>query len=109
MTTSSLIEANPALIQSFTNAIYKGLLWCQEHSSAEIAEVIHPQFPETDLDTLTAIIERYRTQDTWCFHPLMEESSLDLIQDILQFSGTLEDRISYQDAIVTSFAQNAAR
>ena len=107
MTTSSLIEKNPELIQGFTDATYKGLLWCQEHTSAEIAEVIHPQFSETDLDTLTTIIERYRSQDTWIDHPLMEESSLDLIQDILQLSGTLEDRISYEDAVVTTFSQNA--
>lgn len=108
MTTSSLIEENPELIQGFTNAIYKGLLWCQEHSSAEIAEVIHPQFSETDLSTLTTIIERYRSQNTWIEHPLMKEPSLDLIQDILQLSGTLEERIPYEDAVVTTFAQNAA-
>lgn len=109
MTTSSLIEKNPELIQSFTNAMYKGLLWCQDHTSAEIAEVIHPQFSETDLTTLTTIIERYRLQDTWIQHPHMEESSLDLIQDILQLSGTLEQRIAYEDVVVTTFAQQAAK
>ena len=108
MTTSSLIEKKPELIQGFTNAIYKGLSWCQTHTSAEIAEVIHPQFSETDLTTLTTIIERYRSQDTWIDHPLMKESSLDLIQDILQHAGTLEERISYENAVVTTFAQNAA-
>ena len=108
MTTSSLIEDNPELIQSFTNAIYKGLIWCQEHTSAEIAEVIHPQFSETDPTALEAIIERYRSQDTWIDHPLMEESSLELIQDILQFSGTLDRRIPYEDTVVTDFAENAA-
>lgn len=108
MTTSSLIEKNPELIQSFTNAMYKGLIWCQEHTSDEIAEVIHPQFAETDPETLSAIIERYRSQNTWIDHPLMEESSLNLIQDILQLSGTLDQRISYKDVVITNFAQDAA-
>ncbi len=108
MTTSSLMEDNPELIQSFTNAIYKGLIWCQDHTSAEIAEVIHPQFTETDVETLTTIVERYRSQDTWIDHPLMEETSLELIQDILQFSGTLDQRISYENVVVTEFAENAA-
>ena len=31
----------------------------------EIAEVIAPQFAETDLDTVTAIVKRYYDQDTW--------------------------------------------
>ncbi len=108
MSTSSLMEDKPELIQSFTNAVYKGLLWCQDHTSAEIAEVIHPQFSETDVETLTTIVERYRSQDTWIDHPLMEEASLELIQDILQFSGTLDRRISYEDVVVTNFAENAA-
>ncbi len=108
MSTSSLMEDKPELIQNFTNAVYKGLLWCQDHTSAEIAEVIHPQFSETDVETLTTIVERYRSQDTWIDHPLMEEPSLELIQDILQFSGTLDQRISYEDAVVTTFAENAA-
>ncbi len=108
MTTSSLMEENPELIQSFTNAIYKGLIWCQDHTSAEIAEVIHSQFTETDVETLTTIVERYRSQDTWIDHPLMEETSLELIQDILQFSGTLDQRISYENVVVTEFAENAA-
>ena len=107
MTTSSQIEQNPELIQGFTNAIYRGLLWCQQHSSAEIAEVIHPQFSETDPEVLAGIIERYRSQDTWIDHPLMKSESLDLIQDILQFSGTLDKRIPYEDAVVTTFAEAA--
>lgn len=107
MTTSSQIEQNPELIQGFTNAIYRGLLWCQQHSSAEIAEVIHPQFSETDPEVLAGIIERYRSQDTWIDHPLMKPESLDLIQDILQFSGTLDKRIPYEDAVVTTFAEAA--
>lgn len=108
MTTSSLIEENPELIQAFTNAIYKGLVWCQEHTSAEIAEVIQPQFSETDPETLTAIIERYRSQDTWIQHPLMKEEALELIQDILQLSGTLDQRIAYEDVVVTDFAKAVA-
>lgn len=108
MSTSSFMEDNPELIQSFTNAVYKGLIWCRNHSSAEIAEVIHPQFSETDLETLTAIVDRYRSQDTWIAHPLMEETSLTLIQDILEFSGTLDHRIAYEDVVVTGFAEKAA-
>lgn len=106
--TSSKLKNDPDLIQRFTNAIYKGQLWCQEHTSAEIAEVIHPQFSETDVETLTGIIERYRSQDTWTATPLMSEDSLTLIQDILEFSGTLSHRIDYSNAVTTTFAEKAA-
>ena len=34
----------------------------QIHTPQEIASVIAPQFPETDLKTITAIVNRYYTQ-----------------------------------------------
>ena len=39
--------------------------YVQSHSPEEIAQVISPQFPETDIDTLTTIVKRYYEQDTW--------------------------------------------
>ena len=44
----SFIEKHPDVIQGFTNAIQKGLDYVNSHTSSEIAEVIAPQFPETD-------------------------------------------------------------
>lgn len=35
------------------------------HTPAEIAQVIKPQFDDTDMETLTAIVKRYQEQDTW--------------------------------------------
>lgn len=104
---TSKIQKDPALLQSFTNAIYRGQIWCSQHTAAEIAATIQPQFSETPLETLTSIIERYQSQDTWAVNPVMTSESLDLIQDILQFSGTLDSRISYSDIIYTDFAQKS--
>ena len=42
-----------------TNAIYKGMIWTQNHSSEEIAKSVKPQFPDTDDDVLIALINRY--------------------------------------------------
>ena len=59
------MEKNPEIIQKFTNALQKGMEYVQSHTPEEIAEVIAPQFAETDLDTVTAIVKRYYDQDTW--------------------------------------------
>ena len=61
----SYIKKHPDIIQGFTNAIQKGLDYVNSHTSKEIAEVIAPQFPETDLATITTIVDRYKSQDTW--------------------------------------------
>ena len=44
--------------------------------------MIAPQFPETDLKTITAIVNRYYTQDTWKADLIFEKESFELLQDI---------------------------
>lgn len=61
----SYLESNPDLIQSFTNALQKGMDYVNSHTPEEIAKAIQPQFEETDLDTITKIVTRYYEQDTW--------------------------------------------
>ena len=46
---TSYMEKNPEIIQKFTNALQKGMEYVQSHTPEEIAEVIAPQFAETDL------------------------------------------------------------
>ncbi|MCT4544859.1 MAG: ABC transporter substrate-binding protein, partial [Vallitalea sp.] len=65
MAEKSYIKANPEIIQKFTNAIYKGQIWVDEHTPEEIAQVIHPQFKDTDNKLLVQIITRYKDQGTW--------------------------------------------
>ena len=89
----SYIEEHPYVIQGFTNALQKGMDYVQAHTPEEIAAVIEPQFPETDLKTITTIVTRYYDQDTWKSNLIFEESSFDLLQDILESAGELAERV----------------
>ncbi|MEE1315416.1 MAG: ABC transporter substrate-binding protein [Faecalimonas sp.] len=104
----SYIEKNKDAIQGFTNALQKGMDYVQTHTPEEIAEVIQPQFKETDLDTLTKIVTRYYEQDTWKADLVFEKESFELLQDILESAGELEKRASYEDLVTTDFAKKAA-
>ncbi|GAA0797802.1 ABC transporter substrate-binding protein [Faecalicatena orotica] len=105
----SYIEKNPDVIQGFTNALQKGMDYVQSHTPEEIAEVIEPQFPETDLKTITTIVTRYYDQDTWKDNLVFEEDSFNLLQDILESAGELEQRAPYADLVTTEFAEKAAK
>ncbi len=105
----SFIDENPDLIQGFTDALQRGMDYVQNHTPEEIAEIIEPQFPETDLETITTIITRYYDQDTWKSNLIFEESSFDLLQDILESAGELEERAPYEDLVTTTFAAKAAQ
>ncbi len=104
----SYIEKNPEVIQSFTNALQKGMDYVQSHSASEIAKVIAPQFEETDPDTVTTIVDRYASQNTWKNDLIFEEDSFDLLQNILEEAGELDERVPYADLVDTTFAQQAA-
>lgn len=105
----SFIEKNPETIQAFTNALQKGMDYVQSHSAEEIATIIKPQFAETELDTITTIVERYASQDTWKSDLIFEEESFTLLQNILDEAGELEKRVPYEDLVDTTFAAKAAQ
>lgn len=105
----SYLEKNKDTVQAFTNALQRGMDYVQTHSPEEIAKVIAPQFKETDLETLTTIVARYYEQNTWKKDLVFEESSFDLLQNILEDAGVLEERVPYKDLVNTDFAKEAAK
>ena len=105
---TSYMEKNPDIMQKFTDALQKGMDYVQSHTPEEIAEVIEPQFPETDLDTITAIVKRYYDQDTWKENLVFGQDGFELLQDILEDAGELKERTPYTELVNTEFAQNAS-
>lgn len=105
---TSFIEENPEIIQKFTNALQKGMEYVQSHTPEEIAAMIEPQFPETDLETITTIVKRYHDQDTWKDNLVFEEESFDLLQNILEEAGELKEHVPYKQLVTTDFAKKAA-
>ena len=105
---TSYMEKNPDIMQKFTNALQKGMDYVQKHTPEEIARVIEPQFPETDLDTITAIVKRYYNQDTWKENMVFGQEGFELLQDILEDAGELKERTPYEELVNTEFAQNAS-
>jgi len=106
---TSYIKKNPEIIQSFTNATQKGLDYVNSHTSAEIAKIIAPQFPDTDVANIATIVERYKTQNTWKSNTIFEQSSFDLLQDILDKAGVLTKKAPYADLVNTKFAEAAVK
>lgn len=107
-TTKEYMAENEEIIQSFTNALQKGMEYVNTHTPAEIAKVIAPQFEETDIETIETIVTRYYEQDTWKDNLVFEESSFDLLQNILSGAGELDNRVPYDKLVDNQFAKKAA-
>ncbi len=105
--TKDYMEKNPETVQNFTNAIYKGMVWVQEHTSEEIADAVLPQFPDTDKEVLVTLIDRYREQDSWKPDLIITEDGFSHVMDIMESAGELDERADYNKIVTTKFAENA--
>lgn len=105
----SYLEENGEIVQKFVNGLQKGMEYIESHSPEEIAEVIAPQFEETDKDTIVKIVERYQEQNTWKSDLVFEEDSFTLLQNILEESGELAERVPYDKVVNTEYAKQAVK
>lgn len=103
----SYLKTHGETVEKFTRALQKGMDFVQTHTPEEIAKVIAPQFTETELETITAIVRRYYEQDTWKENLIFEEESFELLQEILEQAGELEKRTPYEELVTTKYAEKA--
>lgn len=102
--TKSYLKDHKELLQAFTRAIEKGQKYVEDHTPAEIAQIIAPQFKDTDVKTIEKIVRRYAEQDSYKTNTYFEEDSFTLIQDILEEAGELEKRVDYKELVTTEFS-----
>jgi len=107
--TKSYIEKNPEIIQSFTNAIYKGQLWVQNSSSEEIAKAVQPFFTDLSFEDLVTVVDRYKSIDAWADTPVLTKESLEHLMDIIELAGQLDKRADYDKIVTTEFADEAVK
>ena len=100
----SYMKENEDLITGFTRAIYKGQQYVANHSAEEIAKAIKSAFPETELDRIISVVQRYKEQDTWPLDPRMSQESYERLQDIMEMAGELDQRAPYDKVINNDYA-----
>ena len=105
---SSYLAAHSDVIQKFTNALQRGVDYVLTHTPEETASVIAPQFAESDLDTITKIVNRYLSQDTWKPSLIFDQDHFTTLQDILESAGELTNRVPYEELIITDYADQAS-
>lgn len=99
----SYIENNNDVIEGFSKAIQKGLDYVHSQSNEDIAKVILPYFPDNSLNDLIAIVERYKTNDSWYKTTKIEEKDFNHVQTIIEYANELDKRAPYDKLVNTSF------
>ena len=101
----SYMKEHPEVIKGFVAALKKGMEYVYSHTPEEIAEVISPQFKDTDQETMAIIIKRYADQDTWKKDLVFEQDAYQLLLDILDEAGQLNARPEYEKLVTTEYVK----
>lgn len=97
-------KKNEDVLTKFTKAVYKGQLFVQTHSNEEVAEVIKKQFGDVSLETLTSVVERYRSINAWCTSPVFSEKAFDNLQNIMIEAKELDSKVEFNTLVDNSIA-----
>ncbi len=96
----SYVENNSNVINSFRNAINKGLKFVKENDEQTIAKSILKQFPDTSLNDLTKIVKRYKDADSFLESTYISENLLENLEDIMIDNNLLKDYVPYDKLII---------
>lgn len=110
-TTKSYMDENPEIIQKFTNAIYKGQQWVQQHTSEEVADSIISFFPGTDKEVIVKVIDNYKNIEAYSETPEVSEYGLNKLMDIIQGydESLITERPDFNIIVNNSFAKQAIK
>lgn len=97
---TSYIENNKELINNFKDAINKGLEFTKNNNSKDIAKIIIDLFPDTSIEDLTTIIERYKNADSWLDNTFITEEMFKNLEDMMIDSKLLKEYVPYKDLII---------
>lgn len=100
---SSYIKNNEQLIKNFAKSINEGLKFVHENDAKTIANVIIKQFPDTSINDLVKIIDRYKKADSWLSTPFISKESFENLMNIMIESNQLEEYVSYDDLIINYY------
>jgi NitT/TauT family transport system substrate-binding protein len=107
MASAAYIEKNPKIIQGFTNAIKKALLWTDAHSPEEIAKLIAPDFNGVPEETIVAVVREYKKVKIWPTATLIPPDGMNRNLDLMLEGGIIKERTPYERIVNPTFAQKA--
>jgi NitT/TauT family transport system substrate-binding protein len=109
MATEKYIHDNPAIVQSWTDAILRGMKWTASAPAEEIAGVLQQFFPGVNPKALVGAAQRYQRLKIWKSTPVIEPAAIEKFQDILVQGHVLDQakRVKFADLVLTEFAAKA--
>ena len=105
MARNEYVEQNPLQIQRFLRAVYRGYLFLKQASVEQLAQSLKPSFSDASDESIVTSIKSYIACDAWVENPLLEETSFNRLQNIMENAGELDNRVDYASIVNTKIPQ----
>ncbi len=96
----SFIANNLEVITNFRVAINKALEFTKNNDAKTTANIILKQFPDTSLNDLTTIVERYKSADSWLDNTIISEKLFKNLEDMIIDGKFIKSYVPYNDLII---------
>jgi NitT/TauT family transport system substrate-binding protein len=105
MAKDSYVKENKDIVEKFTRALYKAQQWVETHSSDEVAEAIESYFPDTDIELISTVVDRYKEQGSFATDPILDVEEWNNLQDIMDEAGELPQEVDHTTLVNTEIAE----
>ncbi|SDI80440.1 ABC transporter substrate-binding protein [Natribacillus halophilus] len=107
ITKESMIEEDEEALVRFNRAIYQAQQFVENESAEAVAESIAPYFDETSEELIATVVDRYHSQGSFAEDPYINEDGWYHLQDVMEESGELPERIDYEELVDTEITDQA--
>lgn len=97
------INNNKDKLKRFNKALNKGLKFVQENDSETIAKSILNEFPDTTLNDLTKMVERYKNADSWYKNTYINIDDYYRLEDIMIYGNAINKKVTIETLITNEF------
>lgn len=104
--TAATLQAQAELFERFTRAVYRTQQWMAQHNGDDIAQLIHPRFPDVPLALLGAAITRFQSLGTWPDNPRLPPEGFENLAEILRLAGYITSQPAYEALVDTRIASH---
>ncbi len=109
MATDKYITDNQAVLQMWTDAIYRAQKWTAAAAAADIVQAVMPFFPGVSPQAMGVAVARYQKLKIWKSSPAIEPGPIERFQDILVHGHVLnpDKRVKFENLVRAEFASRA--
>ena len=104
MANSSFLKNNKDKAMAFLRAVQRGYDYLMTADINDVVMALRPQFLSVSDASIKASILSYKAIDAWMSSPVMQESALDKLQDIMIAGGELTTKVAFSKVVNNTLA-----